>query len=169
MSDSKDSTVTYIAQLLAAVSPTAKSPGYIADSDLKEDPKEDPIDYPADRDNDDEEEEKEEEPLEMRLMMRRRMRRKRSTQLRPTLSHHHLFLHHHYQHHHHYQYHRLYLLSSPPLPVNPTYPLGYRDVMISLRAETPFTSHPLPSGTPPSGAPPLLPIHLPTSSPPFLL
>ncbi|GJT98925.1 hypothetical protein Tco_1094443 [Tanacetum coccineum] len=42
------------------VSPTADSPGYIADSDLeedakdlKEDPKEDPIDYPADGGDDD--------------------------------------------------------------------------------------------------------------------
>ncbi|GKE58134.1 hypothetical protein Tco_1497319 [Tanacetum coccineum] len=42
--------------LLAAVSPTVDSPGYIADSDLEEDeedPKEDPIDYPADGGDDD--------------------------------------------------------------------------------------------------------------------
>ncbi|GJU08633.1 putative reverse transcriptase domain-containing protein [Tanacetum coccineum] len=41
--------------------------------------------------------------------------------------------------------------------------------MIWLRAETPSTSHPLPSSTPPSGTPPLLPIPLPTPSPPLLL
>ncbi|GJX01521.1 putative reverse transcriptase domain-containing protein [Tanacetum coccineum] len=41
--------------------------------------------------------------------------------------------------------------------------------MIRLRAETPSTSHPLPSSTPPSGTPPLLPIPLPTPSPPMLL
>ncbi|GKC86021.1 hypothetical protein Tco_1141738 [Tanacetum coccineum] len=41
--------------------------------------------------------------------------------------------------------------------------------MIRLRAETPSTSHPLPSSTPPSGTPPVLPIPLPTSSPPLLL
>ncbi|GJT50110.1 putative ribonuclease H-like domain-containing protein [Tanacetum coccineum] len=41
--------------------------------------------------------------------------------------------------------------------------------MIRLRAETPSTSHPLSSSTPPSGTPPLLPIPLPTSSPPLLL
>ncbi|GJX47102.1 hypothetical protein Tco_0272292 [Tanacetum coccineum] len=41
--------------------------------------------------------------------------------------------------------------------------------MIRLRAETPSTSHPLPSSTPPSRTPPLLPIPLPTSSPPLLL
>ncbi|GJT73877.1 hypothetical protein Tco_1033163 [Tanacetum coccineum] len=36
-------------QLLpAAVSPTADSPRYIADSDTEEDPEEDPADYPAD-------------------------------------------------------------------------------------------------------------------------
>ncbi|GKA43453.1 putative reverse transcriptase domain-containing protein [Tanacetum coccineum] len=60
-------------------------------------------------------------------------------------------------------------VSSPPLPASPTYPLGYRAAMIWLRAETPSTSHPLPSSTPPSGTPPLLPIPLPTPSPPLLL
>ncbi|GKE46762.1 hypothetical protein Tco_1478020, partial [Tanacetum coccineum] len=37
--------------------------------------------------------------------------------------------------------------------------------MIQLRAESPSISHPLPSSTPPSGTPPLLP----TPSPPLLL
>ncbi|GJW57874.1 putative reverse transcriptase domain-containing protein [Tanacetum coccineum] len=91
------------------------------------------------------------------------------------------------------------LMSPLPLPVSPTHPLGYRAAMIRLRAESPSTSHPLPlllpivllhtresmammrvvtpstyilasrSETPPSGTPPLLPIPLPTSSPPLLL
>ncbi|GKE09695.1 hypothetical protein Tco_1413246 [Tanacetum coccineum] len=61
------------------------------------------------------------------------------------------------------------LVSPPPLPASPTYPLGYKAAMIRLRAETPSTSHPLPSSTPPSGTPPLLPIPLPTSSPLLLL
>ncbi|GJX26736.1 putative reverse transcriptase domain-containing protein [Tanacetum coccineum] len=60
-------------------------------------------------------------------------------------------------------------VSPPPLPVSPTYPLGYRAAMIRLRAESPSTSYPLPSSTPPSGTPPLLPIPLPTPSPPLLL
>ncbi|GJS14937.1 putative reverse transcriptase domain-containing protein [Tanacetum coccineum] len=60
-------------------------------------------------------------------------------------------------------------VSSPPLPASPTYPLGYRAAMIRLRVETPSTSHPLPLSTPPSGTPPLLPIHLPTPSAPMLL
>ncbi|GKC63832.1 hypothetical protein Tco_1096430 [Tanacetum coccineum] len=60
-------------------------------------------------------------------------------------------------------------VSSPPLLASFTHPLGYRAAMIWLRAETPSTSHPLPSSTSPSGTPPLLPIPLPTSSPPFLL
>ncbi|GKE61299.1 hypothetical protein Tco_1511666, partial [Tanacetum coccineum] len=51
-------------------------------------------------------------------------------------------------------------VSSPPLPASPTYPLGYRAAMIRLRAETPSTSHSLPSSTPPSRTPPLLPIPL---------
>ncbi|GKD86055.1 hypothetical protein Tco_1357209, partial [Tanacetum coccineum] len=41
--------------------------------------------------------------------------------------------------------------------------------MIRLRVETPSTSYPLPSSTPPLGTPPLLPIPLPNSSPPLLL
>nr|GEY43820.1 hypothetical protein [Tanacetum cinerariifolium] len=60
-------------------------------------------------------------------------------------------------------------ISSPPLHASPTYLLGYRAVMIRLKAEAPSTSHPLPSSKPPSGTPPLLHIPLPTSSPPFLL
>ncbi|GJR72011.1 hypothetical protein Tco_0084376 [Tanacetum coccineum] len=60
-------------------------------------------------------------------------------------------------------------VSSSPLPASLTYPLGYRAAMIQLRAETPSTSYPLPSSTPPSGTPPLLPIPLPIPSPPLLL
>ncbi|GKD53219.1 putative reverse transcriptase domain-containing protein [Tanacetum coccineum] len=86
-------------------------------------------------------------------------------------------------------------VSPPALPASPTHPLGYRAAMIQLRAEPPSTSHPLPiilphtresmammrvaapstyilasrSETPPSGTPPLLPIPLPTPSPPLLL
>ncbi|GKB18639.1 hypothetical protein Tco_0852562, partial [Tanacetum coccineum] len=62
-----------------------------------------------------------------------------------------------------------FLVSPPPLPASPIYPLGYRASMIRLRAETPSTSHPLPSSTPPSETPPLLLIPLPTPSPPMLL
>ncbi|GJZ71830.1 hypothetical protein Tco_0635681 [Tanacetum coccineum] len=68
----------------------------------------------------------------------------------------------------------------PPLPASPTYPLGYRAAMIwasmaMMRAAAPSTyilaprSETPPSETPPSGTPPLLPIHLPTPSPPMLL
>ncbi|GJW98032.1 hypothetical protein Tco_0179840 [Tanacetum coccineum] len=86
-----------------------------------------------------------------------------------------------------------------PQPASPTYPLGYRAAMIRLRAESPSTSYLLPlpspivlphtrafvamiraaapstkilasrSEAPPSGTPPLLPIPLPTPSPPLLL
>ncbi|GJS46549.1 reverse transcriptase domain-containing protein [Tanacetum coccineum] len=73
-------------------------------------------------------------------------------------------------------------VSSPP-PPSPIRSLGYRAAMIWLRAEAPSTSYlPLPhiilshtradtpsSSTPPSGTPPLLPIPLPTSSPPLHL
>ncbi|GKC92934.1 hypothetical protein Tco_1158376, partial [Tanacetum coccineum] len=69
-------------------------------------------------------------------------------------------------------------LSVSPPPASPTYPLGYRATMIRLRAEAPSTSHSPPphitlshtrADTPPSGTPPLLPIPLPTSSPPLHL
>ncbi|GJS24729.1 putative reverse transcriptase domain-containing protein [Tanacetum coccineum] len=74
-------------------------------------------------------------------------------------------------------------LAPPPLPVSPTYPLGYRATMIQMRADAPSTSlspppHIIlshtradtpPSGTSPSGTPPLLPIPLSTSSPPLHL
>ncbi|GJZ08506.1 hypothetical protein Tco_0542789 [Tanacetum coccineum] len=63
-------------------------------------------------------------------------------------------------------------VSPLPLPASPTYPLRYRAAMIRLRADAPFTSHPLPLPSPiatPSGTPPLLPIPLPTPSPPLLL
>ncbi|GJZ78961.1 putative reverse transcriptase domain-containing protein [Tanacetum coccineum] len=91
-----------------------------------------------------------------------------------------------------------FLVSPLPLPASPIYPLGYRAVMIRLRAEAPSTSYPLPlplpiilpctrasvailkavapstyilasrSEAPPSETPPLIPILLPTPSPPLL-
>ncbi|GKE33223.1 hypothetical protein Tco_1452545, partial [Tanacetum coccineum] len=86
-------------------------------------------------------------------------------------------------------------MSPPTLPTSLTHPLGYRAAIIRLRDVSPSTSHPLPivlphtrasiammsaatpstyilaslSKTPPSGTLPLLPIPLPTPSPPFLL
>ncbi|GKF22884.1 hypothetical protein Tco_0075206, partial [Tanacetum coccineum] len=68
-------------------------------------------------------------------------------------------------------------VSPPPPPSSPTYLLGYRAAMIRLRVEAPSTSYlppphiilsytradTPPSGTSPSGTPPLLPIPLPTS------
>ncbi|GJZ54775.1 hypothetical protein Tco_0609968 [Tanacetum coccineum] len=85
-------------------------------------------------------------------------------------------------------------ISPPPPPASLTHLLGYKAAMIRLRAESPSTSHPLPLPppivlprtrasmammraaapstyylSPPSGTPPILPIPLPTSSPPLLL
>ncbi|GJT41411.1 hypothetical protein Tco_0941276, partial [Tanacetum coccineum] len=71
------------------------------------------------------------------------------------------------------------LVSSPP-PASPIRPLGYRAAMIRLRAKAPSTSYSLPlpppiilshtiSDAPSSGTLPLLPIPLPTSSPPLHL
>ncbi|GKE95429.1 hypothetical protein Tco_1580284 [Tanacetum coccineum] len=164
--------------LHATVLPTADSPGYIADFDPEEDPEEDPTDYPADGgddddddessdddedDDDDVEEDEEEEhpapadsipPPVSRLLA---IPTPPPLPLSPWSS-------------------SLPHIPSPPLPVSPpplparpTYPLGYRAAIIRLRAETPSTSYPLPSSTPPSGTPPLLPIPLPTPSPPMLL
>ncbi|GKF62406.1 hypothetical protein Tco_0182460, partial [Tanacetum coccineum] len=60
-----------------AASPTAKSPGYIPESDPEKNLEEDPADYPADREDDDDDDEDEDEDR----------KRRRSTQLWPTLSH----------------------------------------------------------------------------------
>ncbi|GKB23910.1 hypothetical protein Tco_0863311 [Tanacetum coccineum] len=185
--------------LPAAVSPTADSPGYIIESDPEEDPKEDdedleedPTDYPTDRDDEeeedsfrddaddeeeDEDEDKDEEeeehlassdsvpPPACRTTARMSIRDQTPIPFSyaaevdrflaistpppsPLTSYSSLLPH----------------ITSPPLPVSsplhmsppplptsPTHPLGYR-------AKTPL-----------SGTPPLLPIPLPTSSPPFLL
>nr|GEU40570.1 putative reverse transcriptase domain-containing protein [Tanacetum cinerariifolium] len=168
--------------LPAAVSPTTDSPGYIADSDPEEDPTDYPVDEGDDDDDDDgssnndddvEEDEEEEEaqehpasaesippPLIDRLLT---IPSPPPSPFSPWSS-------------------PLPYIPSPPLlispplpilspllPASPTYPLRYRAAMIRLRVETPSTSHPLPSSTLPSRTPPLLPIHLPTSSPHLLL
>ncbi|GKE57896.1 hypothetical protein Tco_1497081, partial [Tanacetum coccineum] len=194
--------------LSAAISPTTDS------SDKEEDdkdPDEVPADYPTDRDDDDEEEEssrddsddeeedegedEEEEHLASvdsvdKLLAISTLPPSPLTSYSSPLP----------------------QIPSPPLPVSlplpisplllpasPTHSLGYRAIMIWLRAESPSTSHPLPlpspivlrrtrasmammrnatpstyclaprSETPPSGTPPLLPISLPTSSPSLLL
>nr|GEV21797.1 putative reverse transcriptase domain-containing protein [Tanacetum cinerariifolium] len=119
MSDSKDSTVTYtvVSSPFGAVSPTAESPGYIADSD----PEEDPANYPTDGgdddddddgssdddDDDDDVEEDEDEDGE---------EEEEEHQLWPTLS-------------HHYQAAMIWLRAetlstSHPLPSGPRYKVG---------------------------------------------
>nr|GEV11811.1 hypothetical protein [Tanacetum cinerariifolium] len=64
-------------------------------------------------------------------------------------------------------------IPSVPLPTSPTHPLGYQATMASMammRASTPSTYILAPrSETPPLGIPLILPIPLPTSSPPLLL
>ncbi|GJR30355.1 putative reverse transcriptase domain-containing protein [Tanacetum coccineum] len=163
-------------QPLPVVSPTADSPGYIADFDPEEDPTDYPIDGEDDNDDDEssdddedddddveEDEDEEEEHLAPADSIPSPVARILAiptpppSPLSPWLS-------------------SLPQIPSPPLPVSPlplpaspTYFLGYRAAMIQLRAETPSISHPLPSSTPPSGTPPLLPIPLPTPSPPMLL
>ncbi|GJT94114.1 hypothetical protein Tco_1082959 [Tanacetum coccineum] len=176
--------------LPAAVSPTTDLPRYIADSNLEEDekdPKEDPTDYPADGGDDDDDDDEDDDEDDDDDVEEDEDEEEEEHPARPTLSYH-LYtvllaiptpppsplsplssplppilsplpqilsppL----------------LVSSPPLPASPTYPLRYRAAMIWLRAKTPSTSYPLPSSTPPSGTPPLLPIPLPTPSPPLLL
>ncbi|GKE64591.1 hypothetical protein Tco_1518752 [Tanacetum coccineum] len=180
--------------LPAAVSPTTDSPIYITESDPEEDPKEeddedpedDPADYPTNRDVEEEEEsseddaddedgDEEEEHLAPADSVPLLAYHTIPTATRSSPLH----------------------MSPPPLPASPTHPLGYRAAMIRLRAESASTSHPLPlpivlphtkasmdmmraaapftyilasqSETPPSGTPLLLPIPLPTLSPPLLL
>ncbi|GKC92462.1 hypothetical protein Tco_1157904 [Tanacetum coccineum] len=178
--------------LPAAVLPTADSPGYITESDPEEDPEkddedpeEDPADYPDDRDEEEEEEssgddadyeeedeDEDEEEEEEHLAPADSVP---PPAYRITA--------------------RMSIRDQTPIP----FPSDRRAAMIRLRAESPSTSHPLSlplpivlphtrasiammravapstyilasrSKTPPSGTPPLLPIPLPTSSPPLLL
>nr|GEV30070.1 hypothetical protein [Tanacetum cinerariifolium] len=139
-----------------------------------EDPKEDPADYPIDRDDDDEEEEesfRDDTSIphlsETEVSILLAIPTPSPLTLAPYSS-------------------LLPQIPSPPLPTSPTHLLGYQDAMIWLRAESPSTSHPLPtpivlphtmasmammraaapstyilaprSETPPSRTPPLLPI-----------
>ncbi|GJT99614.1 hypothetical protein Tco_1109953 [Tanacetum coccineum] len=183
--------------LPAVVSPTADSPGYITESDPKEDleeddedPEEDPTDYPDDRDDDDDDEEEEESfgddaddeekdeveeeeeehlapadsvpPPVCRTTARMSIQDQTPILFLPAA-----------------EVDRFLAISTsppspltsyssplpqipsppllvssplpvspPPLPASPTYPLGYRAVMIRLRAESPSTSHPLPQPSP---------------------
>nr|GEU86234.1 hypothetical protein [Tanacetum cinerariifolium] len=204
--------------LLAVVSPTTDSPGYILKSDPEEDdedPKEDPADYLTDRDDDDEDEEEEsygdeadneEEDEDEDKEDEEEEHPALADSIPPPPT----------------SFHTItstittfsivitttldslttitsittFTCIIPPLPSSPTYPLGYRVAMIQLRAEAPSTSNPPPPivlphtrasvdmlrdvtpstyiltprlETPPSGTPPLLPIPLPTSSPPLIL
>nr|GEV94270.1 reverse transcriptase domain-containing protein [Tanacetum cinerariifolium] len=170
-------------QLLPAVIlPTTDSPRYILESDPKDDPEEDPKEDDKDHeedptdclnviddDDDDEEEDEEESPEddandeeedEDEDGEEEEEHPASADSVPPPV---------------HHVTARMSILSpplpisSPPLPASPTYPLGHRVLMIRPRAEAPYTSHPLPSSTPPLGTPPLLPIPLPTSSPPFIL
>ncbi|GKC69031.1 putative reverse transcriptase domain-containing protein [Tanacetum coccineum] len=129
--------------LPAAVSPTSDSPGYIADSDPEEDeedPEEDPIDYPANGGDDDDDDDESSDDDED------------DDDVSSPVP-----------------------VSPPPLPSSPTYLLGFRAVMIRasvamMRVVALSTYILAPRlGIPPSETPPLLPMPLPTPSPPLLL
>ncbi|GKE95179.1 hypothetical protein Tco_1580034, partial [Tanacetum coccineum] len=184
--------------LPAAVSSTADSPGYITESDPEEDPeeddkdpKEDPADYPTNRDNDDEEEEesseddaddkeededkdeKEEEHLALadsvppptfRTTTRMSIRDHTPIPFPSAV-----------------EVDRLQscydpiesrvTIYFPSTTTTTTYCTStYQGIYAMMRVAAPSTYCLVsPSGTPPSGTPPILPIQLPTSSPPFLL
>nr|GEU46492.1 putative reverse transcriptase domain-containing protein [Tanacetum cinerariifolium] len=172
--------------LLAAVLPTTDSPGYITKSNPKEDleendedPEEDLANYPANRKDDDEEEEEEEDPSGDDADDEEEDEHPSLADSIPPPP-------------IHLTTARISIpIPSPPLPASPTYPLGYKAMMIRLRVESPSTSHPqLPIVllhtrasmammravapftyilAPASGTPLLLPILLPTSSPPLIL
>ncbi|GJR80692.1 hypothetical protein Tco_0151477 [Tanacetum coccineum] len=169
-----------------AISPTVDSSGYITESDPEEDPeeeddkdpKEDPADYPTDRDDDDKEEEEsfgddadDEEEDEGEDEEEEEEHLAPADSIPPPA------------------------YRTTARMVYPKH--SYRAAMIQLRAELPSTLHPLPlpppivlpctrasmammrvvapstyclaplSGTPPLRTPPILPIPLPTSSPPL--
>nr|GFA14869.1 hypothetical protein [Tanacetum cinerariifolium] len=154
-----------------AVSPTVDSPGYIPESDSEEDPKEDKkdpekdlADYPTDGEDDEEEEEssrddadnKEEDEDE-----EEEEHQAPSDSVPP---------------HVHRVTARMFVRAQTPISLPSETEVArllaiprYRAVMFRLRAKAPSTSHQLPSSTAPSRTSPLLPIPLPTSSPPLLL
>ncbi|GJZ58942.1 hypothetical protein Tco_0614758 [Tanacetum coccineum] len=167
--------------LPTAVSSTIDSPGYISKFDPEEDPEEDdkdpekdPADYPTDRDDDDDEEEEESSRDEGNDKEEDEDKDEEEEDEHPTLADSIPPPHSAYR-----VTARMSIqpqtpvpfrseeeipslplpvslplpMSPPPLPTSPTHPLGYRAAMIQLRAETP----------------PLLPIPLPTTSPPLLL
>ncbi|GKC25990.1 hypothetical protein Tco_1028140 [Tanacetum coccineum] len=161
--------------LPTAISPTADSPGYITESDPEEDPEEDdedleedPADNPADRDDDEEEEDEDEDeeeeehlaPTDSVLPPAYRTTAKMSIRAQtPILFPFEAEL-------------RAELLStSHPLPLpRPIVLIRTRASMAMMRAAAPSTYILAPrTKTLPSGTPPLLPIPLPTSSPPLLL
>nr|GEX26856.1 putative reverse transcriptase domain-containing protein [Tanacetum cinerariifolium] len=130
-----------------AVSPTADLSRYILESDLEEDPEEDDkdleedaVDYPTNREDNDEEEESFRDDTGDE---EEDEDEEEEEEEHPNLA------------------------ESVTLPASPLISLSA--VMIRLRAELPSTFHLLPSSTPPSGTPPLLPIPLPTSLPPLIL
>nr|GEU38299.1 hypothetical protein [Tanacetum cinerariifolium] len=136
-------------QLLpAAVLPTADSPGYITESNPEEDPEEDgdnpeedPVDYPTDRD-DDEEEEEESSGDDADEEEDEDEDEEEKEHLAPA--------------------------DSIPPPAYRTTAMMASMAMIRAAAPSTYILAPR-SETPPSGTPPLLPIPLPTSSPPLLL
>nr|GEW36708.1 hypothetical protein [Tanacetum cinerariifolium] len=156
MSDSEDSTVTYIEE----------DPKEDPEEDDK-DPKEDPVDYLTNRHDDedeeeesfrdkaddegaDEDEEEEEHPAPADSVSPpvHRVTARMSVQAQTFIS-----------LPSETEVARLFAIPTPlPSPLSSW-----------LRSESPSTSYPLPSNTPPSGTPPLLPIPLPISSPPLLL
>nr|GEV59977.1 putative reverse transcriptase domain-containing protein [Tanacetum cinerariifolium] len=98
--------------LPAAVSPTVNSPRYITESDPKEDleeddedPKKDPADYPTDRDDNEEEEESSKKDADDEDEDEDEDKKEKEEHLAPAD-------------------------SVPPLHASPTYPLGYRAVII---------------------------------------
>ncbi|GJZ49333.1 transposon ty3-I gag-pol polyprotein, partial [Tanacetum coccineum] len=169
--------------LPAVVLPTADSPGYIDESDPKEDseeddedPKEDPVDYPTDKDDDekedeessgddadDEDEDEGEDEEEEHLASADSIpppQTAAATLSSPLTSY----------------SSPLPQILSPPLPLPPPIILPRtKESMAMMRVVAPFTyilaprSSTLPSGIPPSGTPHILPISLPTSLPPMLL
>ncbi|GKC82877.1 hypothetical protein Tco_1138594 [Tanacetum coccineum] len=154
--------------LPTAVTPTVDSPGYITESNPKEDPekeddedpKEDPADYPTNRDDDEEEEEessrddandveedegKDEEEEEYLASA--------DSVLPPAYR----------------TTARMSIRAQTPIPFPSEAESTYDPLRARVTIYFPTIAHTSQLLTPPSGTPPLLPVPLPTSSPPLLL
>ncbi|GKA32172.1 hypothetical protein Tco_0718539 [Tanacetum coccineum] len=135
-------TAYWYVRITAYASPTALSPGYIVDSNPKDESEDGPTDYPADGGDDDDDSSRDHANEEEEESYKEEEEQSRLRPMRLQLHHHHL--------------HTILLLGYTTSPTYVQAPLGYRAA--GLRAASPPTHDPLPLPSPP-----LSPLLLPST------